>query len=169
MAYTSPKIEVRESKQKGKGVFAKRKIEKGELIFDFEDGRGKFYSSKDRAGFNNKWKELDIQVDDNLYWGAVDNSEVEVADYINHSCNPNSGISGSLKIVAMRDINSGEEITFDYAMSESHRFKMQCFCGQKKCRRLITGNDWKIKELQKRYIGYFSDYLQRKIDNINKK
>ena len=92
--------------------------------------------------------------------------EWEEADFINHSCNPNCGIKGHLQIVAMRDIESGEEITFDYAMTESSDYSMDCKCGAKNCRKTITGNDWKLPILQKRYNGYFSNYIQIKLMNL---
>jgi hypothetical protein len=31
------------------------------------------------------------------------------------------------------------------------------------CRKILTGKDWQLPELQKRYAGYFSAYLARKI------
>jgi hypothetical protein len=31
----------------------------------------------------------------------------------------------------------------------------------------VTGSDWALPELQKRYKGYFSPYLQRRIDRIH--
>jgi len=63
----------------------------------------------------------------------------------------------------MRDIEPGEELTFDYAMTESTQYSLKCECGAKNCRKLVTGDDWKILKLQKKYCGYFSNYLQEKI------
>jgi len=42
----------------------------------------------------------------------------EAGDLVNHSCDPNCGLVGAVLVVAMRDIEPGEEITFDYAMSD---------------------------------------------------
>lgn len=67
----------------------------------------------------------------------------------------------------MRDIKAGEEITFDYVMcvTENKPFwKMKCLCGSKNCRGIIKDSDWKIKELQKKYKGYFQPYIEEKID-----
>jgi hypothetical protein len=64
----------------------------------------------------------------------------------------------------MRDIQPGEELTFDYAMSDGSPYdEFECFCGSPNCRRKITGDDWKIPELWKKYKGYFSPYLARRI------
>ena len=48
-------------------------------------------------------------------------------------------------------------------MFESSQYSFKCICGAHNCRKTITGDDWRILELQKRYAGYFSDYLQKKI------
>jgi hypothetical protein len=37
---------------------------------------------------------------------------------------------------------------------------MQCRCGQPECRQTITGKDWQWPDLQRKYDGYFSWYLQ---------
>jgi len=153
-----------------KGVFAKKKIKQGEIILDFKQGGGRFFSDKERNKLPEKYHHYDIQVGDNLFFGATNESEVDIADYINHSCNPDAGIKGALKLVAIRDIKPNEEITFDYAMSESHtELNMRCRCSQPHCRKIITGDDWKIPTLQRKYHGSFSDYLQKKINALKEK
>jgi uncharacterized protein len=42
--------------------------------------------------------------------------------------------------------------------------QMSCHCNTAHCRRVIDGHDWQRPDLQQRYRGYFSWYLQRKID-----
>ncbi|TSC68826.1 MAG: nuclear protein SET [Parcubacteria group bacterium Gr01-1014_66] len=169
MAYTCPKIEVRKSSIEGTGVFTKEAIEKEEIVCDFSGSKGYFFSLKERAEDLHEWNDYDIQVSDDLFFGATKDSELEICDYINHSCDPNCGINGSLKIVAMRTIAADEEITFDYAMSESHKFRLACGCKRTNCREVLTGDDWQIPELQRRYKGYFSQYLQDKIAVNHKK
>ena len=67
-------------------------------------------------------------------------------------------------LVARRDIAPGEEICFDYAMSDTDPYdEFLCACGMEGCRGLITGADWKRPELQVRYRGWFSAYIDRKI------
>jgi hypothetical protein len=41
-----------------------------------------------------------------------------------------------------------------------------CRCGTALCRGQVTGQDWRRPELQERYRGYFSPYLQQRIDNL---
>jgi len=162
-SYRSPKIERRNSSLDRKGLFAKQHIFKDELLIDFSSGPGKFVSLKESDALYNKGYDYMIQVNDDLFFAAVDDDDLEDEDFINHSCEPNCGIRGSLQIVAMRDIKRGEEITFDYAMTESSSYSMHCKCGKEKCRHIITGNDWMINALQKKYSGYFSEYLNKKI------
>ncbi len=139
------------------------KIKKEELVADYSKGFGKYVNSKEADELYKKGWDHMIQVDDDLFFAATKKDEFEEADYINHSCNPNCGIKNKLEIVAMRDIEPGEEINIDYAMMESSEYSFKCNCGATNCRVIVTGNDWEIKELQERYKGYFSDYLQHKI------
>ena|GEM_PF-214519 len=161
--YSSPKVEVRESATAGKGVFANEHILKDELIFDFSGGLGDMISTQEAHELYKSGNDYMIQVDDNLFFAATADADVEPCDYLNHSCDPNAGIKGRLKIVAMRDMLPNEEISFDYAMSESSDMAMECKCGKLNCRKKITGDDWKLPELQKKYSGYFSEYLQGKL------
>ena len=43
-----------------------------------------------------------------------------------------------------------------------------CDCGAPNCRRSVTGSDWQLPEIQKRYAGYFAPHVQRRIDNLLK-
>lgn len=166
-SYISPKVELRNSKI-GKGLFAKEKIFKGELVVDFSTGPGSLLKDDEYKNFFEAGLDYGIQVDEDAIFAAIDTKdELEDADFINHSCDPNCGIKGSLQIIAMRDIEPEEEIAFDYAMSESTPFSLVCECGAAQCRKKITGEDWKIPELQQKYKGYFSEYLQKKIDAIS--
>jgi hypothetical protein len=42
--------------------------------------------------------------------------------------------------------------------------EFDCLCGATTCRHKVGGNDWQRPELQKRYAGYFSPHVQRRID-----
>lgn len=165
-SYMSPKIELRESPLAGKGLFAKAHINKGELVIDFTEGPGTYMSTEDADKLYEEGNDYILQVGDDSFFVATSEEELEDVDFINHSCDPSLGVNGSLKFVAIRDIEPGEEITFDYAMTESSDYSMECNCGSTKCREVVTGDDWKMEELQDRYDGYFSDYLQKKIDAL---
>lgn len=103
-----------------------------------------------------------IQVDDDTFLVPI--GPPTAATLINHSCVPSCRLSGQITVVAARDIEVGEALTYDYATSDSVPYdEFECLCGERLCRRKVTGNDWMIPELQDRYDGWFSPYLQRKI------
>jgi len=81
----------------------------------------------------------------------------------NHSCEPNLGYTNTIIIVAMEDIKKGKELVFDYGMSETNFESYTCKCDSENCRKTITQNDWKNKDLQKKFGKYFSSYLIKKI------
>jgi hypothetical protein len=106
-------------------------------------------------------RRLTLQVDDDAFLV----SQVEgPADWVNHSCDPNAGLRGQITLVAMRDIAAGEEICFDYAMSDVSDYdEFECRCGAIGCRGRVTGSDWMRPELAARYAGYFAPHVERRI------
>ena len=83
---------------------------------------------------------------------------------LNHSCDPTVGVRGQITFVAMRDVPAGAELTIDYAMIDGDpRERMDCACGAAGCRKVVTGEDWRRPELQRRYAGYFSRYIADRI------
>jgi SET domain-containing protein len=61
-----------------------------------------------------------------------------VARYINHSCKPNAepvGRNGGIVIVALRRIEPGEEITYDYGKEYLEYFLEEGGCRCDSCRR----------------------------------
>jgi hypothetical protein len=104
-----------------------------------------------------------LQVDTNVIFLGPPSREP--GDSINHSCEPNCGMRNATTIVAMRDIAVGEELTFDYAMSDASDYdEFNCNCGTSLCRGRIRADDWRLDTLRHRYKGFFSPYIQRKID-----
>lgn len=75
--------------------------------------------------------------------------------FINHSCEPNVGFAGNVVLVAMRDVDAGEELTTDYAMFDGYEGSMDCTCGRPACRGRVDGRDWQRPDLQARYRGTF--------------
>ena len=102
-----------------------------------------------------------LQVEEDLYLVSLTDSQ---ADWINHSCDPNAGLVSDVVLVALRDIEAGEEITFDYATSDGSRYdEFTCGCGSPSCRGYVTGEDWMREDLWVRYGEHFSPYLRRRI------
>ncbi|MGH7261897.1 MAG: SET domain-containing protein-lysine N-methyltransferase [Nitrospiraceae bacterium] len=68
----------------------------------------------------------------------------EPARYINHSCEPNTGIRdndyGGFDFITLRKIVRNEEITWDYETSEYLSIAVaRCLCGTASCRKVIRG------------------------------
>jgi len=107
----------------------------------------------------------EVQIAEDLFIGPVTEDEREGSMiFSNHSCDPNIGVQGQIVFVAMRDIAPGEELTHDWATTDDDTYEMECRCGAANCRKIITGQDWRKKELQQKYSGFLSWYLQKKID-----
>lgn len=99
-----------------------------------------------------------VQVDTDTY---LLQPNLSSGDRVNHSCMPNTGFAGDRTLVAIRPIAPGEEITYDYAMSDTSDYdEFECRCGTTACRKRITGNDWKSPELRARYAGFMSAYIE---------
>ncbi len=163
-SYLSPKLEARTNPDKGGyGVFTREPLAKGELLAVWG---GIVMNADLLAQIPEERATHGIQVEEDLFLVPV-TDELDPADLFNHSCDPNSGLSGQIALVAMREIAANEEICFDYAMSDSTDYDIfDCGCGKANCRKRITGGDWQIPELQERYWGYFSPYLQRRIERL---
>lgn len=159
--YVSPKLVRRNRPEKGGyGVFAGQPIRSGELLVVWG---GTIVQSDLWMTLSPVRRRHSIQVEESLY--LVPHEMPEVGDFINHSCSPNAGMSGQMALVALRPILPREEICYDYAMSDGSAYdEFACSCESSLCRGRITGHDWSLPDLQRRYAGYFSPYLQRRID-----
>jgi uncharacterized protein len=162
LSYLSPNTEVRESKIHGRGLFAIADIAKNEIVA-IKGGH-----IVDRKSLREKITPVlgpvEIQIGDDLFIAPVSDEERELSMlYLNHSCDPNLGVRGEITFVAMRDIRAGEELTHDWSMTDDDDYSLECNCGVPDCRKTLTGKDWQRPDLQKRYSGYFSAYLARKI------
>ncbi|MBW7858521.1 MAG: SET domain-containing protein [Leptonema sp. (in: Bacteria)] len=161
LSFLSEKAEVRRTNH-GNGIFAIELIAKDELIAVWG---GAIYEESEFRKLSELERSIAIQIEERFYMTPI---EINDADYVNHSCSPNAGLQGQIELVAIRDIQPNEEICFDYAMSDSSPYdEFDCDCGSSMCRGRVTGTDWQNQELQTRYKGYFSSYLQRKIDRLH--
>jgi hypothetical protein len=160
--WLTPKAEARPAGGKGWGSYVTEPISAGETVAGFGgwvvDGAQLATMTLDR-------QHRSIQVDADLY--LVSGDTPEPGDMLNHSCEPNCGLSGSQLLVAVRDIAPGEELTFDYAMCDASDYdEFRCLCGAPTCRGVVSGTDWRDPELQSRYAGWFSPYLVRRIATL---
>lgn len=163
-AYFCEKLEARRLDDKGGfGVFACEPIHAGELLAVWE---GRLIRFPEFEQLSLQRRRVTVQVEEDFYLTSI--VEPEPADYFNHSCDPNVGMSGQIALVAMRAIEPDEEVCFDYAMTDGSPYdEFTCRCGSPHCREQISGDDWQIPDLQERYKGYFSPYIQRRIDRLH--
>ena len=73
----------------------------------------------------------------------------------------------AVTLAARRPIAAGEEITADYALwlFEQDWCLDPCRCGSPLCRGRVTSRDWQLPELQTRYAGHFTPFLNRLIQH----
>lgn len=154
---TMGNVEVRESPIRGVGVFALKDFESGKVILDVDDSdvvENTADLTEDDWNFNT----------DFLEGGKVVRMK-EPERAINHSCDPNSyvrTINGMRRVVAMRRIEKGEEITTDYAINGYNNGTFECHCGSKNCRRAYQGNFFRLpKHVQLKYLPYLEEWFKR--------
>ncbi len=140
---------VRNSEIHGRGVFAARAIRKKQTIIEYRGERTTWDDANTRAASDpdNPYHTFLFGLDD----GRVIDADVRgnAARWINHSCKPNCETfeddDGRVFIAARRDIEPGEELTYDYQLTYDGRMgkKMRaaytCRCGARKCRGTMLG------------------------------
>jgi SET domain-containing protein len=139
------KIEVRNSPIHGRGVYAARKIRRGERIIEYT-GRLISWKEADRvppSDPNDPHHTFLFSLSDGKR--VIDaNSSRNAARWINHSCDPNceteENEDGRVFIEALRDIPNGEELHYDYCLvidekiTKKLKRQYQCLCGAEQCR-----------------------------------
>lgn len=158
-SYVGPAIAIRASNIHDLGMFAKSALRAGEVVF-IKGGhvvrKGALYSTGCIGSY--------LPLDDDFFLGATNAAEEEgIKLYLNHSCEPNCAIRGEITFVALRRIEEGEELTIDYATIDNEDYRFSCNCHASACRSTVTGFDWKIEHLQRKYMGHFARYLSEKI------
>lgn len=123
----------------GKGIVAQRGFGRGATVCRI---RGRIVSADAVWGY---WRRGNIRRGENCFRFDADrylDPEGEIGAYANHACDPNTGIvkdARGLKLVAIRRISAGEEITHDYStlLGADDLWTMKCNCGAPACRRVV--------------------------------
>ncbi|MHB1951037.1 MAG: SET domain-containing protein [Acidiferrobacteraceae bacterium] len=145
-------IEIRDSPQHGRGVFAVLPIPAGTVVLEFDGPRLSAHEVVQDS--------YHLQIGDHEYLGASHQAD----DYVNHSCDPNCGIGEGLALWALRDIRAGEELTWDYstAIDEDGFPGFPCRCGTPRCRGIVRSfRDLPASE-RRRLWPWLMPYLRRK-------
>jgi len=125
-------LDVRRASAKGLGLFSTTLIAEGQPIATVE-GTVMVFDYDEEPGWGETW------------FGVAPGKWIEPHPnsppaFVNHSCEPNAQVRDGTRILALRTIHPGEEITIDYALTEEDpHWTMPCSCGSRRCVRLVRG------------------------------
>ena len=147
-------VEVRDTAEKGLGVYALRPFAKGEFIF--------------RRRHTRVVTEADLpRLDD---WEVIHLCELNFdryavlappGCYLNHSCDPNAMRHG-VKVFAWRSIDAGEEVTIDYRLNPFDGDSWPCYCGSVTCTGVVVGSFFAMDtDRQQLLLPHAPAFIQR--------
>lgn len=115
----------------GYGLITTRHRRKGSVIADVEGVLWRAEEKRDDT--------YSLILEPGIFFDMVDQTR-----WVNHSCEPNvvveAGVTrrgnGWAQLQALRDVRSGEELFYDYALPPE--LKQRCDCGARRCRGWIV-------------------------------
>jgi SET domain-containing protein len=138
-------FEIRASGIQGLGVFATSTIQAGTRLIEYAGERLTPREADERyPDESSPHHTFLFAIDDDIVIDAAVNGND--ARFINHSCEPNCDAvidDDRIWIESLRDIDTGEELAYDYAyvLEERHtpaaKRRFPCNCGSEKCRGTI--------------------------------
>ena len=136
--------------RKGRGLYAIKDIKAGTKIINYIGNIITKKQTENSEKFNNE-KPIYLFNLNNRY-DLDGDFQYNTARLINHSCNPNCEVDGrglKLWIFALRNIQKGEELSYDYGFGYDKDYKQfVCKCGSDNCVGYIVreGSRWRIKK-----------------------
>lgn len=152
----------------GIGLFSTRPIKKGSVIAKWEDlCENKFFSWDEFEKLDKITKKMMLhfcaQSEKGIY-APDDINLISLPWHMNHCCNGNVGFNIEGDFISIKPIKAEEELCYDYGFVMSDpKYKLKCKCKDKKCREVITGDDWKDKKYQKKYLQFMSPEIREMI------
>jgi hypothetical protein len=137
--FSSSPVQYRDESIAGRGVFARKRFEPGELIVAYAPKQRRVEVDDPEADAAAGTK-LTLLSDDGAFVIIPDTS-VPGGWLCNHSCRPNAALysSGEGRIKSSRTILPGEEVTIFYGwVSENEPGRDPCLCGAEDCRGTIN-------------------------------
>lgn len=138
-----PEIEIK-SCALGRGLFATRAFGAGERILKFTGP----VISLEEAIAKGEAEANPLQFDHDRYLDLE-----PPAVFLNHSCEPNTGISAGHWLIALRPLAAGEELRYDYSTTmHENRWTMACLCGAPICRGKVSDFHLLPPDLRQHYL-----------------
>jgi hypothetical protein len=167
--WTDPHVRAGASSIDGNGLYASAPIRAGKVVFVW--GGGTIISDAELraiAASGRRYSSAAINENQHILWGLED-PDAGGPGGANHFCDSNLWMLDARTVGARRDIAAGEELTLDYALvTVSPEWRMECHCGSSRCRGVVTGNDWRLPELQERCVGHFSPFINARIAKLRR-
>ena len=163
-SWYDPRVQIHRSTISGGGMFAAEPIRVGEVVAIVG---GTPMTTAEFAAYRAsvaRWNAH--QIGENTHLVDLIQSPERVEGSLNHSCDSNLWMGDEVTITARRDIAAGEELTLDYALTtvdSTWRLDQPCRCGAAACRRVVTGDDWRLPEVQARYADHFTPFIIERI------
>lgn len=175
-----------------RGVFSLEPIKKGDLISRCTEYDCDYFKNSNYGKTKDELKKLakdypqseflikfySVMMDDDLFNIPYDYENNKLTDdcmFVNHSCDPNCGFLNNTimsELYAIRDIEPGEEITFDYqCMDTENSFYsgMICKCGSANCRLVLNFDYYRNIDWQMANYKYSNYNVRKKIDELKTK
>jgi SET domain-containing protein len=156
-AIANPWIRITASAIHGRGAYAAQPIPRGTRIIEYTGERitKAEAARREQARLRRAARGGDGSVyifELNQRYDLDGRTRRNPARLINHSCAPNCEaqmIRGRIWIIARRDIEAGEELTFDYGFPLNEWSLHPCRCGTARCPGYIVNafNRWRLRRL----------------------
>lgn len=148
------------------GLFAIQNLKKGTIIGDAKHFKEKFHPW---SAFKNLDKKTQKRIREycvgtpNGFFAPPNLNYMSIPWHMNHSCDGNVGFDEKGNFVTIKNVKAKGELCWDYGLMETNpKFRMKCFCNTKNCRKIITGNDWRLLRQQPDKAIYMSVNLMNK-------
>lgn len=158
-----PAVEVRPSPVAGRGLFTSVDLPAGTAVSWLGGTLVDGAALRGLVGAGLEETPVDsVQVDDDLHLVLAPGNRNR---FVNHACDPNLGWLDATTLATREDVAAGSELLVDYAMSVADEsWFLRCHCASYRCRQMVEGSDWRIPQLQQRYDGWWTPYVQRLVD-----
>ncbi len=160
-------VVVLESRINGVGVFAAKGFSTGDVVLSIDDS---FIVDDEHPVPPGEEDHCDYLAAGRTVWMQIPER------YINHSCDPNVFVrtcEGIRRVLAVREIEVGEEITYDYCVNGYGDVVWTCNCGAARCRSSIHSDFFHLPlQMQREYLPLLDEWFRKEraqdVDQLQK-